>query len=91
MRIYVVVRGDYEWSQNAFVSDNFDSAVIFVSELLNSKEVKCGEDFNCMECWEDGKLIYSYGAWRGDACNCKSLSPSEVKEDIDNHIKNVKY
>lgn len=92
MKTYIVSCGKYEWNHNTFVGNDFDSAVIFMSEHLDTDNLEHGERFEDMECWDDGKLIYSYGSWSGDSCSHKKvMSPSEIKEDIERHIKNVDY
>lgn len=92
MKTYIISCGDREWNHNTFAGDNFDSAIIFISEHLDINNIEYGERFEDMEYWEDGKLIYTYGSWSGDLCNHKKvMSPSEIKEDIKRHRENVDY
>jgi hypothetical protein len=90
METYIVSCGNYDWNHIAYVTNDFDSAIVFISERLNADSIS--DKFEDMECWNNGKQVYTYGSWNGDTCNYKKqMTPIEVKQDIERHRKNVDY
>lgn len=58
MKIYVVSCGKHEFVGVELVTENIESVVKLISEKVNSDNF-FGR-FNNMECWEDGKKLYTY-------------------------------
>ena len=58
MKIYVVNCGKYDCVGVDLATENIELAVKLISERVCSDDLF--DSFNNMECWEDGKKLYTY-------------------------------
>jgi hypothetical protein len=88
LKIYIITLGDYEANHNELVTTDFDIAVDFVLKAVK-ENLRPYDNFNSLECWEDGKQLYEYGDWIHDITGVKkNITKEELLEDIEYHIKN---